>query len=233
MGNSEHTQNWQRVRDPNGGVGMILCTPERVYKSNKLKSELQKLYEQGRLARFVIDECHCASQWGHDFRPDYAKLGVLKGHFPNVPVLAVTATASKKCKESVVEILRLDPTFLSFRSTANRPNLNYQVRPKESANDTLDDMSAFIKQHHPHSAGIIYTYSRKDADTVAHQLIERGIVAQAYHSEYVRGRRGFSMCARNSVCVVLQQTFSTTRFLSYTCCLVSVPVEKTIFIAAG
>jgi ATP-dependent helicase YprA (DUF1998 family) len=64
MGTSEHTQNWQRVRDPNGGVGMILVTPEKVYKSNKLKSELQKLYEQQRLARFVIDECHCACQWG-------------------------------------------------------------------------------------------------------------------------------------------------------------------------
>jgi hypothetical protein len=64
MGASEHTKNWQRVRDPEEGVGMILVTPEKVYKSNKLKSELQKLSEQGRLARFVIDECHCACQWG-------------------------------------------------------------------------------------------------------------------------------------------------------------------------
>jgi ATP-dependent helicase YprA (DUF1998 family) len=64
MGVSEHTKNWQRVRDPEEGVGMILVTPEKVYKSNKLKSELQKLSEQGRLARFVIDECHCACQWG-------------------------------------------------------------------------------------------------------------------------------------------------------------------------
>jgi hypothetical protein len=64
MGAAEHTENWKRVRDPNGGVGMILVTPEKVHKSNKLRSELEKLFEQDRLARFVIDECHCACQWG-------------------------------------------------------------------------------------------------------------------------------------------------------------------------
>lgn len=145
--------------------------------------ELQKLHQQNRLARFVIDECHCACQWGHDFRPDYCKLGLLKTHFPDVPVLAVTATASERVRNDCANILRLDRHYRFFRSTANRPNLTYQVRPKDSSSDVLDDMTAFIKEKHANSAGIIYTYSRKDADTVANELCERGIVAEAYHSK--------------------------------------------------
>jgi hypothetical protein len=182
MGQSQHTQNWHRVRDPNGGVAMVIVTPEKVHKSNKLKSELQKLYQQGRLGRFVIDECHCACQWGHDFRPDYAKLGMLKIHFPDVPVLAVTATASEQVRHDCTNILRLDQHYRFFRSTANRPNLTYQVRPKDSAADVLHNMTAFIKLKHATSAGIIYTYSKKDADTVAGELCNRGIIAEAYHS---------------------------------------------------
>lgn len=120
---------------------------------------------------------------GHDFRPDYAKLGVLKSHFPSIPVLAVTATASDRVREDCCAILRLGKNYHFFRSTANRPNLTYQVRPKESAVQVLDDMAAFIKEHYPSSAGIIYAYSRRDADTVADQLCERGIIAEAYHSE--------------------------------------------------
>ena len=92
MSVTEQNENWNKIRDVNSGVMMILVTPERVFKSNKLRSELQKLEEQNRLGRFVIDECHCACQWGHDFRPDYAKLQVLRQHFPQVPILAVTAT---------------------------------------------------------------------------------------------------------------------------------------------
>ena len=189
IGTTQHAQNWQRVRDPNGGVGMILVTPEKVYKSNKLRFELQKLFQQGRIGRFVVDECHCACQWGHDFRPDYAKLGVLKNHFPSVPILAVTATASDRVREDCCSILQLDNNYRFFRSTANRPNLRYQVRPKESATGVLEDMAAFIKEHHPRAAGIIYTYSRKDADTVADQLVERGIFAEAYHSDISAARK--------------------------------------------
>jgi ATP-dependent DNA helicase Q1 len=185
IGAAQHTDNWNRVRDVNGGVTMILVTPEKVFKSNKLKAELQKLKEQNRLGRFVIDECHCACQWGHDFRPDYAKISVLRTHFPTVPILAVTATASDQVREDCVSIFQLSRDYLYFRSTADRPNLKYQVRPKESANDVIKDMVTFIREKHGKSAGIVYTYSRKDADTVADQLCEEGIIAESYHSEQV------------------------------------------------
>jgi ATP-dependent DNA helicase Q1 len=183
MGQAMHTQNWQRVRDPNGGVAMVLVTPEKVTKSSKLKSELQKLHQQNRLGRIVIDECHCACQWGHDFRPDYAKLGILKTQFPTVPILAVTATASERVRNDCSNILRLHQHYRFFRSTANRPNLIYQVRPKDTSSDVLEDMTSFIKEHHTNAAGIIYTYSKKDANTVAEELCGQGIVAEAYHSE--------------------------------------------------
>jgi ATP-dependent DNA helicase Q1 len=183
MGAAHHTANWDRVRDVTGGVVMILVTPEKVFKSNKLKSELQKLEEQNRLGRFVIDECHCACQWGHDFRPDYAKISVLRTHFPSVPILAVTATASDQVRDDCAKIFQLSRDYAYFRSSANRPNLKYQVRPKESASDVIQDMVTFIRENHPRSAGIVYAYSRKDADTVAADLCNEGIIAESYHSE--------------------------------------------------
>lgn len=181
MGVGQHNENWNRVRDVSGGIMMILVTPERVFKSGKLKSELQNLDEQNRLGRFVIDECHCACQWGHDFRPDYAKLRVLRQHFPHIPILAVTATASEQVRKECVQIFQLSRDHAFFRSTADRPNLIYQVRPKESK--VTEEMAHFIKQKHSGSAGIVYTYSRKDADTVASELCEQGIIAESYHSD--------------------------------------------------
>jgi hypothetical protein len=181
---SEQSENWRRVRDPTQNVGMILVTPERVYKSNALKKELQSLHANQRFARIVIDECHCACQWGHDFRPDYAKLGVLRSTFPTVPILAVTATASERVREDCARILKLNSHYRFFRSTANRPNLTYLIKRKDgSATDTLDDMVEWIHTKHKKQAGIVYTRTRKEADTVATQLAERGIVAEAYYSE--------------------------------------------------
>ena len=175
---------WKRIRDPSQQVGMLIVTPERIAKSKQLKSELQQLYVAGRLARIVIDECHCCCQWGHDFRPDYAKLGVLRQTFTSVPIIAVTATASERVREDCARILQLRPHYRFFRSTANRPNLTYSIRRKEgSANDTLDDMVQLIQTNHPTSAGIVYTRTRKEADSVAQQLLDRGIPAAAYYSD--------------------------------------------------
>ena len=183
-GNAEHARRWSLVRDPNAGVCLVFVTPEKVHKSGKLRAELQKLFDQGRLGRFVIDEAHCACQWGHDFRPDYAQLGALKHQFPSVPVIAVTATASDRVRHDVCKILEIGSNYKFFRSTANRPNLTYSVRAKRDGKDTtVADMAAFIKEKHPNNAGIVYTFSRKDADTVADALCNYGIVARPYHSD--------------------------------------------------
>lgn len=95
--------------------------------------------------------------------------------------MAVTATASENVRQDCVQIFQLSRDYAFFRSTANRPNLAYQVRPKKA--DVIEDMAEFIKTKHPQSAGIVYAYSRKDADTVAFELTELGIVAESYHSE--------------------------------------------------
>jgi hypothetical protein len=114
--------------------------------------------------------------------PDYAQLGKLKSHFPSIPVIAVTATASDRVRQDVCEILRLNTnknSFRFFRSTANRPNLTYSVRPKPDGKDSvIAEMAEFIKERYSHGAGIVYTYSRKDADTVASVLCDYGVIAE-------------------------------------------------------
>ena len=128
--------------------------------------------------------CVIDSWQGHDFRPDYTKLGILKHHFPSVPVLAVTATASDRVRQDCCDILRLDRNHLFFRSTANRPNLTYMIKCKQDSKDALiKDMVAFIKQKHENDAGIIYTFSKKEADEVADALCNNGIVSRSYHSD--------------------------------------------------
>ena len=124
-------------------------------------------------------------QWGHDFRPDYTKLGILKQHFPNVPLIAVTATASNRVREDCCRILRLGTNYQFFRSSANRPNLHYSVKIKPEGQDkVIEEMSKFIKENHKNHAGIIYTFSKKDANTVADKLNKKyGITAKAYHSD--------------------------------------------------
>ena len=184
-GNVEQTRRWNLLRDPNAGICIVFVTPERVSKSNKLRSELEKLHKQGRLGRFVIDECHCACQWGHDFRPDYAQLGILKRHFPDIPLIAVTATASDRVRNDCCKILAIAPNHQLFRSSANRPNLTYSIREKPDGKDAvIADMADFIQSHHPNQAGIIYTLSKKEAEEVALTLTGTyGISARAYHSE--------------------------------------------------
>ena len=180
LSRDEQTHRWNLIRNASSGVCLVLVTPEKVHKSNKLRNELQKLFEQERLGRFVIDEAHCCSNWGHDFRPDYTKLGMLKTHFPTIPVLAVTATASDRVREDVCQILRLGTRYRFFRSSARRPNLTYSVRPKTT--NIVDDMAEFIQEQYSNDAGIIYAMTKKEADDVADKLCERGIVARSYHS---------------------------------------------------
>ena len=117
-------------------------------------------------------------------RPDYTQLGKLKSHFPSIPVIGVTATASDRVREDVCRILRIGTNYRFFRSTANRPNLTYSVVPKPDGKAAaLAAMAEFIKEKHPRGAGIVYTLSKKDAESVASDLCDLGVVARAYHSE--------------------------------------------------
>ncbi|CAI0439398.1 unnamed protein product [Linum tenue] len=168
---------------------LLYVTPEKVAKSDALLRNLESLNARGMLARIVIDEAHCVSQWGHDFRPDYKELGILKKKFEKTPVLALTATATASVKEDVVQALGLVNCII-FRQSFNRPNLWYAVIPKTKK--CLDDIDTFIKENHFDECGIIYCLSRNDCEKVAEKLQEQcGHKAAFYHGNMEATQRAF------------------------------------------
>ena len=179
---SNHPAQWKRIRSESD-TKLIYVTPERVVGSKRFMAEMEYLFRQNRLGRFVIDECHCACQWGHDFRPDYVKLGILKHHFPSIPLLAVTATASPNVMDDIIQILQMNEPLI-FRSSANRPNLNYRIIEKEDhPNKVVAQMAHYITTHYKNGSGIIYTFSRKEANHIAQTLKDQfNISCSAYHS---------------------------------------------------
>ncbi|OAY39796.1 ATP-dependent DNA helicase Q-like 4A isoform X1 [Manihot esculenta] len=167
---------------------LLYVTPEKVAKSDVLLRHLDSLNARGLLARIVIDEAHCVSQWGHDFRPDYKELGILKKKFGKTPVLALTATATASVKEDVVQALGLVDCIV-FRQSFNRPNLWYSVIPKTKK--CLDDIDQFIKGNHFDECGIIYCLSRMDCEKVAKKLQECGHKAAFYHGNMDSAQRAY------------------------------------------
>ena len=155
-------------------------------------------------------------QWGHDFRPDYTQLGILKMHFPHIPLIAVTATASQRVREDTARILRIGTNYQLFRSTANRNNLNYSIRPKpDGAQKVIDDMIDFIKTNHPTGGGIIYCFSRKEAEDVANRLCAGGIVARPYHAEISQEQKDLTQRSwqRNQTQVVVGECRTVIAFI--------------------
>ena len=131
-----------------------------------------------RVSLVAVDEAHCISVWGHDFRPDYRRLGDLRRKMPGVPFLALTATATERVRRDIVDQLRLSRPR-HFIASFNRPNLSYGVVPKRS--DSFDSLVALLDRHKEASA-IIYCTSRKDTEELAARLRDTGLDAQPYHA---------------------------------------------------
>ena len=141
---------------------LLFVTPEKLAKSKQFMSKLQKAKDMKLISRIVIDEIHCTSQWGHDFRPDYKFLGILKRQFPAVPLLGLTATATDKVLDDIKKILGLK-NCLVLKTSYNRQNLYYEVLPKSSSHKTqVEEVVSIIKGRFNNQSGthILYYYSR-------------------------------------------------------------------------
>ncbi|KAJ7593079.1 DNA helicase [Mycena floridula] len=157
---------------------LMYVTPEKLKESRQLHSMLAELYQCQELARFVIDEAHCISTWGKDFRDAYQALGTLRDKYPNVPIMALTATANKMTVDDIKNRLQLKDC-VSFTQSFNRANLNYYIYPKKNA---MDEMVKFINQNHRNKTGVIYCLSRDKCEAVAKQLRDKGFSAKHFHA---------------------------------------------------
>ena len=157
----------------NGELDLVYVAPERL-----LTPRCLALFESSKIALFAIDEAHCVSQWGHDFRPEYIKLSILHERFPDVPRIALTATADQQTRAEIALRLQLDSAEL-FVSSFDRPNIRYQIVEKANGRKQLLD---FIQSEHAGDAGIVYCLSRKKVEETAAFLNEHGVAALTYHA---------------------------------------------------
>jgi len=168
------------IASSNPTIKLLYVTPEKIAASASFQSMLDRMNDRGNIGRIVIDEAHCVSAWGHDFRPDYKKLGQFKTRYPQVPVMSLTATANPRVRMDVVEQLRIRGCKW-FLCSFNRPNLKYIVTPKTGAK-CLEDIIKLIKTKFSRASGIIYCLSRKDCDSTAEKLQIANIKAVSYHA---------------------------------------------------
>ena len=156
-----------------GELKMLYVAPERL-----LSEQTLNLLKQCKIALFAIDEAHCVSQWGHDFRPEYQRLSALPERFPDVPRIALTATADNRTRTEIIHQLRLDDAGI-YVNSFDRPNINYTISEAQNARDKL---WAFIQEKHKGKAGIVYCLSRKKVEATAEWLTKKGLTALPYHA---------------------------------------------------
>lgn len=160
-----------------GELDLVYVAPERLVLPRTLD-----LFERSGIALFAIDEAHCVSQWGHDFRPEYIQLSILAERFPGVPRIALTATADGPTRREIVTRLRLEKAQ-QFISPFDRPNIRYRIAQSDAGGGSARDrLLRFIRDEHPGEAGIVYCLSRKRVDAIADWLSGQGVVALPYHA---------------------------------------------------
>ncbi|KLR58272.1 DNA helicase RecQ [Diaphorobacter sp. J5-51] len=176
------TLDWQQTQDverrlARGEITLLYAAPERV-TTDRFLTLLDGLHARGQLGLFAIDEAHCVSQWGHDFRPEYRQLAVLHERYAGVPRIALTATADAVTREDIVQGLRLQQAR-QFVSSFDRPNIRYRIEEKK---EPLTQLMRFIDREHLGEAGVVYCQSRKRVEELAQALCDAGLTALPYHA---------------------------------------------------
>ena len=156
-----------------GELDLLYIAPERLCGEPALR-----LLERGRISLFAIDEAHCVSQWGHDFRPDYLGLAVLRERFPGVPLIALTATATQATRAEIVSRLHLTQAR-QFVASFDRPNIQYRIAPK---NDPRRQLLELLRTEHAGDSGIVYCLARASVEQTAEFLAQNGLIALPYHA---------------------------------------------------
>jgi len=163
----------------NHEIDLLYIAPERL-----LSEEFLRRLNDIDIALFAIDEAHCVSQWGHDFRPEYQRLSTLREHFPNIPLIALTATADAQTRDDMIKVLGLHHCAKHI-SSFDRPNIRYTVLEK---NQPFQQLTAFMEKHRDES-GIVYALSRKRVEEIAKKLSDAGVKAAAYHAGFAAEKR--------------------------------------------
>ena len=163
-----------------GHLKLLYVSPEKLLSDGFLQ-----FLTRVNISLFAIDEAHCISSWGHDFRPEYTQLGTLRQHFPGTPIIALTATADRLTKRDIITQLNLREPKV-FLSSFDRPNINLMVRPGQ---DRIGQILDYLGRH-PHDAGIIYCLSRKSCEMIAQKLQQKGVKAGFYHAGLTPNQRG-------------------------------------------
>ena len=164
-----------------GELDLLYVAPERLVTERMLA-----LLDRARIALFAIDEAHCVSQWGHDFRPEYMQLALLARRFPGVPRIALTATADARTRDEIAARLELAHAR-RFTSSFDRPNIRYRIN--QSDGGARERLLRFIRDEHPGDAGIVYCLSRKRVDEVAQWLASKGVTSLPYHAGMAADQR--------------------------------------------
>ncbi len=170
-------------------IKLLYSTPESMVCNDEIMVLIKNLHKKKLITRFVLDEAHCISTWGHDFRPNYLKVRNLRSEYPGVPIIALTATATKKVESDINDILDFRNPKL-FKRSFLRENLNLEIRKKNK--DTPKEISTLLKSKYNKQCGIIYAYSRKECEKLSGKLKDVGIEVDFFHA-------GLSAKKRNQV----------------------------------